>query len=700
MINGSAAFNNAVLEGGHPYTARISHNGTIINCDVVNCSIFKGSVGADMFSVGNCFIPYVEMEVRDLNVVLENKELKVEVGVYTSPSNIEWITQGYFTVTEVERSTVQTSFTAMGRIATVLAMIKPDLTLPASIQSVITNVQTAVRNAGYPSFTINTSTVNTAGGEITERLHDLTARELLEIVAGCMGAYLTEDNAGNVVFFKYNTSSYVSYNGDRMIQHPAFSDYDFTLSNIKVIQQEEIVDEEGTPIPEVSYTYSTSLPLRFVILNEYMASQTMFNVFCTNCIGLQFRPGTAQLAYGDPRIEGTDVIRITDAKGNSFILPALAVTHVIGGGATTTITAPASSDAQMDSSTKGPITQQLNTIGAATQTAKISASQAKAAAEDAVYQAGQATLAAGEAIEAADAATEAAGYATKAADLATKEAQTAQVQAGVANVYANSALDQLGIVEDIVGVLDLLSKNGDYQPTQDPAPQGGKWYFEKTGTNPDTYAVVNPVTFSFLLTQDTEIIEDKIYYTRSASEPYEYTPVEEPVVEELSTYYEWTDSPKVHGYYELLGIKEAIQNYVSSQLVVTEQGLWLKRPDSTGIQTKVLLSPTRGIVLFGPDGEEIGVYGQTAQIGNGGSFNIKIDGQELGFYEATSKIAYVRNTQLFIQNAVMTKDMYVGYPYGLVNPSTGEVGKGQWAWYVRPNGEVPSRNNLSLKWMG
>ena len=57
MINGSTAFNNAVIEGGHPYTAKISHNGTVIDCDVVTCTIVKGSTGNEAFSVGGSFVP-------------------------------------------------------------------------------------------------------------------------------------------------------------------------------------------------------------------------------------------------------------------------------------------------------------------------------------------------------------------------------------------------------------------------------------------------------------------------------------------------------------------------------------------------------------------------------------------------------------------------------------------------------------------
>ena len=156
-------------------------------------------------------------------------------------------------------------------------------------------------------------------------------------------------------------------------------------------------------------------------------------------------------------------------------------------------------------------------------------------------------------------------------------------------------------------------------------------------------------------------------------------------------------NPNAQGWYELTGIDEAIRNYVSSQLVVDGSGLWLK---TAGMQTKVLLSATDGVVLYGTNGQVVGKYGNTAQIGDSAGFHIEINGTELGFYDGQNKVAYVRNDKLFIEQSVVVKQMDVGLPFGQINPSTGEVGLGQWSWKVHPNSENPQRNNLYLKWIG
>lgn len=269
------------------------------------------------------------------------------------------------------------------------------------------------------------------------------------------------------------------------------------------------------------------------------------------------------------------------------------------------------------------------------------------------------------------------------------DAESAKTSAESATQSADIAFKQLSIVENVVGVLDLISKHGDYQVTTDTEVIPDKWYFTRSGTAPNyVYTVVsNPTSIQYVLTSDVAIDPTKTYYTRSGSgteeDPYIYTPVENPDVSEIGTYYECI-------YYELTGIDRVIQNYVSSQLVVDGDGLWLK---TAGMQTKVLLSSTDGVVLYGTGGEIVGKYGATAQIGDAAGFHIEMDGTELGFYQATRKVAYISNNQLYITQSVVLQQMDLGI-------TVNDGGLGQWSWKVHANGATPSRNNLNLKWIG
>ena len=286
----------------------------------------------------------------------------------------------------------------------------------------------------------------------------------------------------------------------------------------------------------------------------------------------------------------------------------------------------------------------LQIVSSAAAQAQSDADTAKSAAVSAQADAGDALIAAGNAVTAAGNATTAANNAQSSADAAQASADAAALQASTAGIYANSALSQIGIIQDVVGVLDLLSTNATYQLTTDTEISPGKWYFTRSGTSPD----------------------------------YVYTVVTNPVVADIGTYY------------EIVSIDEAVESYVTSRLAVTSDGLWIQDPN---MATKILLSSTDGVVLYGPNGTVIGKYGSTAQIGDAAGFHIIADGTELGFYQADRKVAYISNQQLYITQSVVLQQMDLG-------TTVNDGGLGQWSWKVHPNGETPSRNNLNLKWIG
>ena len=335
-------------------------------------------------------------------------------------------------------------------------------------------------------------------------------------------------------------------------------------------------------------------------------------------------------------------------------------------------------------------------ITSAASKAQIDADSAHRAAISAQADAGDALIAAGNAVTAAGNATTAANNAQSSANAAQAYADAASLQSATANAYANAALDQLNIVQDVVGVLDLLSTNATYQLTTDPEVQPGKWYFTRSGTAPD----------------------------------YIYTVVTDPQDADLGTYY------------EMVSIDQAVQSYVTSRLAVTAQGLWIQDPS---MQTKILLSATDGVKLQGPNGTVIGKYGETAQIGDAAGFHISIgiwykltedtvidanktyytrsgtypdfvytavdspDVSDIGTYyeqmppklgfwrgsetDPANEIAYISGQQLYITKSVVLQQMDLG---AMVN----DGGLGQWSWKVHANGETPPRNNLNLKWVG
>lgn len=192
------------------------------------------------------------------------------------------------------------------------------------------------------------------------------------------------------------------------------------------------------------------------------------------------------------------------------------------------------------------------------------------------------------------------------AQIAADEADSA---ANNASRSASAALFQLDIVENVVGVLDLLTKKGTYDLTEDTEVQPNKWYFIRTGTSPD----------------------------------YVYQVVNDP-----------SGDPSSQGWYELTGIDQAVQNYVSSHLVLDNKGLWLQTDGSTA---KLFLSSTDGVVLYGTNGTPVAKYGADTLIGDyisPNGFYIKLDStnNEIGFYQGANKVAYMNGAQLYVANSL------------------------------------------------
>lgn len=247
--------------------------------------------------------------------------------------------------------------------------------------------------------------------------------------------------------------------------------------------------------------------------------------------------------------------------------------------------------------------------------------------------------AADSAVRSADEARVAAEAAKATADSVHGIAVQALADAETANGAASSALTGLSMVESVVGVLNWVSTHATYQLTADEDVVDGKWYFTYDADD-DRYEVVNNPT----------------------------------------------GDPSAQGYYEIASIDEAVQDYLTSHLALTDMGLWLQ---TDGVNSKLLLSNTDGLVIYGDNGP-LAKYGTDAVIGDESGFHIKIDGTEIGFYQAAQKVAYINGNKLYITQSVVLQQMDVGTP-------TADGGLGQWSWKVH---DVSGKNNMYLKWLG
>ena len=206
------------------------------------------------------------------------------------------------------------------------------------------------------------------------------------------------------------------------------------------------------------------------------------------------------------------------------------------------------------------------------------ASQAAATADAKAVAAGNAASAAATAAATADSKAEAASQSASAAASAASAASTAAATADAkaeaagqaattANNAANNALTQLATVEDVVDVLNWITEHGTYKASQDTEVVAGKYYFTRTGSG-------------------------------TTADPYVYTVVTNP-----------TGNPSTQNYYELDSVDEAVTNYISTHLALTDDGLYLIK-DGSGYKLRLT---NNGMYIVAPNAT---VVNQTTADGN------------------------------------------------------------------------------------
>lgn len=193
------------------------------------------------------------------------------------------------------------------------------------------------------------------------------------------------------------------------------------------------------------------------------------------------------------------------------------------------------------------------------------ANQARAVADSAHQKALDSEQETIRAKEHADSAGRAADRAWQKAGEAETAAGEARQSAVTANKAANGALSQLSIVEDVVGTLSWISEHGTYALSQDTEVIPGKHYFTRTGTG-------------------------------TPESPYSYNIVVNP-----------SGDPSSEGYFELTDIDEAVSNYVSSHLALTNAGLWVVNDNDS---YKILLA-SDGMKVYDAEGNLVATFGES-----------------------------------------------------------------------------------------
>ena len=241
-----------------------------------------------------------------------------------------------------------------------------------------------------------------------------------------------------------------------------------------------------------------------------------------------------------------------------------------------------------------------------------------------------------------------------------QDAEDAQASALSARASAETALVNLGLVEDVIGTVEWIALHGYYELSEDTVVNEIKTYYTVTGTavatpsgNPHNNLYYELADGVYTLTNDTTVVTGKTYYTVTA------TTVTNPI-----------GSPAENDYYEL-NVDESVQQYIATHLALTNDGLRVTDGGASSLRIN-----TNGVTIRGADGNIIGQYGQGAIIGNTASYHLEITGQRLSFMNATTEVAYMTGDKLYIPRVVVVNSMQAG----------------NWLW------DANTSNHLTLRW--
>lgn len=354
MINAGADFAEAVSRSSRRFRMKLYYGNTEVSGTIKSAKVHLGSTGPKSFSIGAVYSAYAEIVLDGRNTELEGKELRLDAGILTDAGNNTYvdITLGYFTALTPAATKYRTTFTAVGRITSKLAVtefIAPSSQTLANIASAITR-QTGV----LISFAAGIDTSGMIEYPVTGN-----CRDALTSIAIASGGYAIETNTGGILVSRFSSNaSSASYGPDTMQVLPEIADYDFEVTGVQAITPTGLY-EEGDSIN--------------VVIDSNYVTEDLFDDFAGDLIGFSYRPGTASLALGDPRIEPTDVLEISTPDDETYVMPCLAITHIFDGGFQTEVITPAVQE----------VGEVSGTLGTAVKEAAQKAEDAAVSADDA-----------------------------------------------------------------------------------------------------------------------------------------------------------------------------------------------------------------------------------------------------------------------------------------------------------------------------
>ena len=404
-INGnniSSGFISQIQSDSPNVIARLWHNNSELLCDIVDITVEKGSCGQQNFMVGDVIGDMLTATVKDLSTDIKGELIECHIGALVNGS-YEYISLGRFRVSEVKKTRYESQITAYSSI-----VADTGTRLDVTGLNNPTIAQIASKVAGKLNCTVTFDTGINTSYQVGAQLDGLTYYQALQVIAICCGGYVVNTNDGNVRVHRFSTTTNLNVNTGMMVKLPEIAEQPYTVETVGVLVSEATTDNNGNPVDEIFYSYNPDYIIvtkqgtdyylkarsgQFILANlkpesadiyfscQYMTEQ-MFKNNILSIRGYEYYPATIGLTLGDPRLEGCDVLNVTDVDGNTYTVPCHKVVHKYTGGFTSEITSCDASDKANSVGTSFPITQRFETQARQIGTAQATADNAYKIAGD------------------------------------------------------------------------------------------------------------------------------------------------------------------------------------------------------------------------------------------------------------------------------------------------------------------------------
>lgn len=331
----SESFNSVINNYSRTFKAKIVVDDTEITDGIHSIKWIGGSSSEDVLTLGSTVATRVEIEMVPPSFFVENKEIKVLIGLQLS-DNVEYVPMGLFTVENPEKTKDKIKFTAHDRmISKGEKAYFSELSFPNNSINVLNEV------CGKMGISLATTGLNPI--TINSKPEGYTCREIIGYIAGLHGCFANINRDGNLGLNWYGQSYEVDF--DRAAE-PEISEYDYIICKIECAVDKETTLSVGSELTGIQLS------------NPFMTQNLLESIF-KKLEGFAYRPCSLKLLLGDPRLDPWDMLSVA-FDGESYLVPCMELTHNFDGGVSTEIVAPGESEIEAEYNYKGPATQAID----------------------------------------------------------------------------------------------------------------------------------------------------------------------------------------------------------------------------------------------------------------------------------------------------------------------------------------------------